>query len=118
MPSVTLDENGSIEMIYIQGYTEVQQLSESKDCRLAPVSIKFRSDKKDQSTLVPGEALEGRVRTSCQDLVTVIQMIEQSGRRAHEIYLSGSHAKTAAKAISSTEFRGSHEERLHDALSP
>ncbi len=121
MPSVMIDESGSIAMIYIQTEEEIQALASSATCRLYRVTIKFRNGSKNPSKLGPNEGLEGRLSTNCQDLVTVVRMLEQSGRRAHEIWMEGSRAhgklegsgyltqsmlREASKAMHHAEFKG------------
>ena len=110
-----IDESGSIAMIYIQTEAEIQALARSKVCRLYRVTIKFRNGSKNPSKLGPNEGLEGRLSTSCQDLVTVVRMLEQSGRRAQEIFMQGkgsayltqSMLREASKAMHDAEFRHS-----------
>ena len=114
MPSVMIDESGSIAMIYIQTEEEIQALASSMTCRLYRVTIKFRNGSKNPSKLGPNEGVEGRLSTSCQDLVTVVRMLEQSGRRAHEIWMQGkgsgyltqSMLREASKAMHDAEFKG------------
>ena len=113
MPSTMMDESGSIAMIYIQTEAEIQALASSTPCRLFRVTIKFRNGSKNPSKLGTNEAVEGRLSTSCQDLVTVVRMLEQSGRRAAEIwmqskgsgYLSQSDLRAASKVMHNPEFQ-------------
>jgi hypothetical protein len=117
MPSTMTDESGFIAMINIQTEAEIQALASSIPCRLFRVTIKFRNGSKDPSKLGANEAVEGRLSTSCQDLVTVVRMLEQSGRRAAEIWMQGkgsgyltqSDLRAASKAMHDVEFKGSGE---------
>ena len=121
MPSTMIDKSGSIAMIYVQTEAEMQALASSATCRLYRVTVKFRNGDKDLETLGTNEGIEGRLTTTCQDLVTVVRMLEQSGRRAHEIWLSGASTideyknsggltqamlREVSKAMHDAEFKG------------